>query len=420
MRNFIVLFCYFLCLINLFPKNLFAYDESEIIDITGLNFGTLKLAINVEITPQPDSIAEKRIKDLFKKNLLWSGLFDFGDSFDNIDLLLKIEYQPQKGIKAWIVTQDNNLLYNGSKLFQKDKNYNEAIKSLVKEIILQLTGKKSILGSAIVYAKRIKNQTYQIVLTNLFNSRSTVLIDDGQINILPRWSPNGSSFLYTSLDNSGSKLFQYFTGTRKIVPILANFNKISGGTWLSNSNEIVITLAKKGNSDLYRMNLSGTRSSRLTRRTSSESNPKLSPDSSRLLFVSNRAGSIQIYQQILNTGETFRMTFKGNYNVEPSWSSNGEHIVFAGIIDGRFQLFLMDKEGEFVHQLTQGKMSAEQPVWSPNGRQILYVSKINYDQKLFVIRADGTYKRRLTKSPKGVSEFNPSWTTNYKWISETK
>jgi len=407
-------------LANISPQNLFAFDESEIIDITGLNFGTLKLAIHIDTPPQTDIFVREQINSLFKKNLQWSGLFDFGESFDNIDLQLNIRYQPEKDIQARIVTQDNNLLYTGIKTIQKDNNYPIAIKELVDEIIFQLTGKKSILGSAIVYARKKRNGKYQIVLTDLFNSRSKVLINDGRINILPRWSPDGSSLLYTSLDSSGSRLFQFFTDKEIVVPILSMYNKISGGTWLSNNSEIVITLAKKGNSDLYKMNLSGTKSNRLTRRSSSESNPKLSPDSSRLLFVSNRSGGIQIYQKLLKTGDTFRMTFKGNYNVEPSWSSNGEHIVFAGIKEGHFHLFLMDKEGEYVHQLTHGNISAEQPVWSPNGRQILYVSKLNYDQKLFVIRADGTYKRRLTNSPKGVSEFNPSWTTNYKWISSIK
>ena len=421
-------FLFLLSLFLVFTVTGMAQDEDQdiehdIIDIIGLNYGRLQLTIESEAASSAEPVQIKQMMSLLERNLLWSGLFDIQSSIDNSDLLLKIRYIPEDEIRAWIYSQEEILLFDEFVSLKNGEVFESALLEITEAIIFQLTAERSIFRSAIVYVRKDANEglkidgtgKYELVMTDTFGSQSEVLLNDGNLNILPRWNPDGHSILYTSLGEDGSRIRKLDLDTGKTETLFQEMGKLSGGTWGKNGSELIITLVKRGNADLFRINQKGTILEQMTSRSSSESNPRWSPDSSRLLFVSNRSGTVQIYQRDLEYKETFRMTFEGTYNVEPSWSSDGANIVYSGSKNKRFHLFLMDRDGQHVQQLTRGNISAEQPIWSPNGRQILFVSKVGYDQKLFLIRADGTFKRRLTNSGPGISEFNPTWTPNYKW-----
>ncbi|MBU2647226.1 hypothetical protein KKI24_21125, partial [bacterium] len=382
------------------------FNDKDIIDIVGLNYGRLQLTMEVDKLPGKEPRQVAQLIALLRKNLLWSGMFDIRDSIEESDLRLRIRYIPGKEIHAWIFSQADILLFEESRGLQNSDPFESIVLEMVETIILQLTGEKSIFRSAIVYVRKDSADTlgadgngrYELVMTDTFGKQSKVLLGDGKLNILPRWNPDGRSILYTSLGQQGSRLRRLDIETGQVRTLFEEMGKLSGGTWGKEGTELIITLVKNGNADLFRINQQGEILEQITSRTSSESNPRWSPDSNRLLFVSNRSGSVQIYQRDLTMSDTFRMTFEGTYNVEPSWSNDGANIVYAGIKDRKFQLFIMDKDGQYVQQLTHSKASAEQPIWSPNGRQILFVSKVGFDQKLFLIRADGTFKRRLTDS----------------------
>lgn len=395
--------------------SLYAYDEKDIIDIRGFNYGRLRVAVSVEKNTSSNPAQVDKVVGLLKRNLMWSGLFDLKEIYEKIDLILKIRFVPLQELRVWIVTPDNTTLFDHARPISDESDFDPVAIRMVEEIIFQLTGERSVLRSAIAYVEKDDTRQYRILLTDAFGDKQKVIIKDTHYNILPRWKPDGSSLLFTTLGQGGSHLRQIVLKTGAVTTLFKNHKKLSGGSWSGTGKELVITRSIDGNSDLFKIDLQGNILERMTFRNTTEANPRLSPDGKRLLFVSNRSGSIQIYQRILETGETFRMTFEGSLNFEPNWSNDGAYIVFSGLRNRRHQIFLMDKEGDFVQQITYGNQSAEQPVWSPNGRQILFVSKLNYDQKLYIIRADGTFKRRLTQTGAGIHEFNPTWTANYKW-----
>jgi tol-pal system beta propeller repeat protein TolB len=391
------------------------YPEDEIIDITGLTYGRLRLTISAEASTRRDRAVFEEAMRLLNRNLNWSGLFDIRRNDQYYDLLLEIRFVPQETIKARILSQEGSLLFELSKALNTSDPIEKTVIELTEAIILQLTGERSIFRSAIVYVRKPADGRYQLVLCDTFGENSRVILDDGQINILPRWHPDAGSILFTSLGRDGSRIRQLDLKTGSVKTLFTDLGKLSGGTWGKNGQELIITLAQHGRSDLFRIDTNGTILEQITRRSSSESNPAWSPDGSRLLFVSNRSGTVQIYQRIMQTRETFRMTFEGSYNVEPCWSNDGANIVFSSVRGGTYHLFMMDREGEYVQPLTRDRHSAMQPVWSPNGRQVLHVAKIGDDQKLFIIRSDGTFRRRLTNSGPGMDEFNPTWTAVFQW-----
>ncbi len=407
------LWCIFAFLVC--STSVFAYHDEEIIDISGFNYGRLQIAVNVEKNPRTNKKQLMKTVGLLKRNLMWSGLFDIKNLYDNVDLILKLRFIPNHEIRAWIFTPDNTTLFDHRLKISGPDDIEPQTVRMIEEIIFQLTGERSVLRSAIAYVEKDAIGIYRIMLTDAFGDKSYELLNDGNYNILPRWKPDGSSIIFTTLGRKGSHLRMLSFASGEIFTLFKNLSKTSGGSWAGSGKELVITKSKQGNSDLFKIDLKGNIIQQMTKRSTTETNPRLSPDGGRLLFVSNRSGSIQIYQRILDTGDTFRMTYEGPMNYEPNWSNDGAYIVFSGLKDNFRQIFLMDRDGDFVQQVTSGNSSSEQPVWSPSGRQILYVSKSNFEQKLYIIRADGTYKRRLTKTGPGISEFNPTWSARYRW-----
>ena len=408
----------FLCTALVLVANpLCAAQPGETITVEGLRYTQFGFYFHVEPTGYEDDEDFIRFTEKIKTNLLWSGMYRFTPDARNSTLSIRLRYMSGQKIEAHIdsrwgsrfITFKKSLLHNKTQVLQHT----------IDQIVYHLTGERSFLGNAIIYVEKGDFPGYRIVLTDLYGKRRRVLVEDGNLNILPRWKPDATSVLFTSLGKSGSQLKQFSFLNNRVETFLSSQHKFSGGTW-GNHQEIIVTIAKDGNSDLYRINQKGRILERLTRRTSTESNPRWSPDGKRLVFISNRSGSIQIYQRNMETGKVYRMTYESGRNVDPNWSSNGAYIVFAGIRNGRYQIFLMDREGEYVQQITDGPHSSEQPVWAPSGRQILFVQKKGSDSKLYIMNVDGRATRRVTQSGPGISEFNPTWTANFQWESGSR
>ncbi|MBT4291005.1 MAG: hypothetical protein HOD92_27070 [Deltaproteobacteria bacterium] len=404
----------FLFLVWIYSSHLtFLYaDNASSIEINNLTYKSFSVAFDIESSAKPQELSY--LHDNIRKNLKWSGMYEINLNPNQADVTIGINYTPNDQIIATISSRWGSQFFEIKKPLKETDHTFQVFDKIINEIIFQLTGERSHLGNAIVFIEKGTYKGYKLVLIDPYGDGRRVLVDDGNLNILPRWKPDSTAILFTALGSSGSKIKQFNFKTKNIKTFLASRDKFSGGTW-GPKDELIITISKKGNSDLYKINQEGKILQRLTHRSSTESNPRWSPDGERLVFISNRSGSIQIYQRDMKTGEEYRMSYEGGTNVEPSWSSNGAYIIFAGIRNGLYQIFLMDKDGTFTQQITNGGDSSEQPVWAPSGRHILFTSKVGYDYKLYIMNADGTNSRRVTQTGTGISEFNPAWTANFDW-----
>jgi tol-pal system beta propeller repeat protein TolB len=387
-------------------------DNTTLIEISNLTYKSFSVAIDIETSANPEKLLY--LKDNINKNLKWSGMYEITQNPNQADVKIGINYVPNVQITYTVDSKWGRRFHDRKETLNGTGNSIYIFDKIINDIVFQLTGEQSHLGNAIIFVEKGNYKGYKLVLIDPFGKGRRVLVDDGNLNILPRWKPDSTAVLFTSLEHSGSKIKQFDFKTEKVKTFLASRDKFSGGTW-GPRDELIVTISKNGNSDLYKIDQQGNILERLTQRSSTESNPNWSPDGERLVFISNRSGSIQIYQRIMKTGDDYRMSYEGTTNVEPSWSPNGAYIIFASIRNNLFQIFLMDKEGTFTQQITNGNDSSEQPIWSPSGHHILFTSKIGHDYKLYIMNADGSDKRRVTKTGVGISEFNPTWTANFNW-----
>ncbi|MBN2111255.1 MAG: PD40 domain-containing protein [Methanosarcinaceae archaeon] len=125
-----------------------------------------------------------------------------------------------------------------------------------------------------------------------------------------------------------------------------------------------------GNYDVWVMDLDGSNNVRITDSKGDESSPSWSPDGSRLLY--SLEGDILV--QAIDSAEPVVLLSNSYDNVEPAYSPDGENIVFASDQGGDYDIWVMGADGKGFTMLTSASASERAPAWSPDGSKIAYVS----------------------------------------------
>ena len=231
-------------------------------------------------------------------------------------------------------------------------------------------------------------------------------------NNLASWSFDNKNIIYTTFTRSSVQLtIQPSIRLRaKILSFPSGFQPL-GASWIKDGKSILLTLMKKGNSDIFSYNLADAKLEKIFAWKSLETSPQMSHDGQKIAFVSDsaRPSRPQIYVHNMLTNKTERVTFRGNYNSSPKWSPDGSQLVYERQIKGVFQLFKYTLLTRRHLQLTFGRYDSEKPDWSPNGKQIVFSAKKKNVSKLYYISAFGGRSIRVTTNANDIAETNPVW-----------
>lgn len=93
--------------------------------------------------------------------------------------------------------------------------------------------------------------------------------------------------------------------------------------------------------------------------------PTLSPDGTKIAFVTNRDGNIEVYVMDADGSNLQRITDNGADDSDPTWSPDGRWIAFASDRDGDFEIFIVQADGTGLRQVTDNSANDSAPTWSP-------------------------------------------------------
>jgi len=267
-------------------------------------------------------------------------------------------------------------------------------------------------GSKIAYTSQKTNRRKNIMLSSYDGTVQKRFSYNLGSNNLASWSFDNKNILYTTFTRSSVQLtIQPSIRLRaKILTFPSGFQPL-GASWRKDGKSILLTLMKKGNSDIFSYNLADAKLEKIFAWKSLETSPQMSPDGQKIAFVSDsaRPRRPQIYVHNMLSHKTERVTFRGSYNSSPKWSPDGSQLVYERQVKGVFQLFKYTLLTRRHLQLTFGRYDAEKPDWSPNGKQIVFSAKKKKMAKLYYISAFGGRSIRVTTNANDIAETNPVW-----------
>lgn len=258
------------------------------------------------------------------------------------------------------------------------------------DIVELVTGKPGLFSTKIAFSYIPPRGKDKEIWVMDFNGRNAYpLVQNGRTNLSPEWTRDGRFVYYSSSSLIDWHLWRTdLSGHSKQV---TNFKGSAlGPAMLPNGRELLISLSKDGNADIYILDLEGKEKRRLTARQGINVSPYSSPDGTRICFSSDRLGNLHVFSLNLDTAEMVRLTRVGTKNDSCVWGPDGR-ILFSGMdTDRMFDLFSMNEAGEDMSRLTYDASNNESPSFSPDGKLVVFSSARSGRNQLYIMKADGT------------------------------
>jgi TolB protein len=213
---------------------------------------------------------------------------------------------------------------------------------------------------------------------------------DGKTCLSPTWLPNRSGFLYTSFLKGYGAVYRVSLGAGARRDLLAGFPGLNNGAVASPDGSLAaMVLSMTGNVELYVMNLSSRRVTRLTSTShANESSPNWSPDGTQLAYVSDAGRSPHVYTMHKDSREGKRLVFGMSESVSPDWGPDGS-IAFCGRQGGRYGIYVTQSGGASKLVSPADGVDYEDPSWAPDARHIVCTRSAGRRRTLVILDTMG-------------------------------
>lgn len=292
----------------------------------------------------------------------------------------------------------------------KPANVRRMAHRFADEILRTLTGERGPFDTRIAFISTRAGRFKELYVMSLDGQDARQLTFNQTINLSPAWGPAGSLF-FTSYKRGNPDLYRINLSTGGETRIAFTRGLNVGAELSPDGRSVALSSEERGNPDIVLMNPDGGVQRWLTDSYAIDVSPTWSPDGSQVAFCSNRAGGPQIYVTSAGGGGARRVTFEGTYNTSPAWSPKGDRIAYVSRVDGKFHVYTVRPDGSDVRRISRGGGDNEDPSWSPDGRYLVYSSSRGGAKKLFVADANGASEVQLTRG--NGDDSSPAWS---RWL----
>lgn len=159
------------------------------------------------------------------------------------------------------------------------------------------------------------------------------------------------------------------------------------------------------------MDPDGRNQRQITRFRSTSIEPAISPDGTRLAFVSYARGTPGIFVFSVDPPRDLRFyNQRASVNETPSFTPDGKQIVYSSSAprDNCCRIYIANLDGTGFRPITSSSFIDVEPKVNPKtGSTIVFVSGRSGPQQVYLMNSDGTGIERLTPGEGEAS--NPSW-----------
>lgn len=397
------------------------------VDINSSNLEPLPIAIPDFTSDSMNSDSLSYIHKVITEDLTKTRLFKILPNYTDTDLTSLKDLGISALVTGEVKFSDKNIIfhlviwdiYSRKKLFDRAVNitslkYRQAAHKLADHIYENLTGDKGYFTSKIACVN-IPNQLnkYKRILTvmDYDGANPKNLTSGDHLVMTPRIDPGYKNVLYLSYENPKKpkvKIINIDTGKKSVVGVFPGMTYAPRFT--SKENEILLSLVRKGISNIHIYNLRTGKDQQITKCNSICTSASESPDGKSIVFNSDMSGGRHIFTMDKNGANIKRISFGEGYYTTPVWSPRGDLIAFTKSIPGEgFFIGVMKPDGSNERLIAAGWL-VEGPSWSPNGRLILFEkSDSRGKSKLHTIDISGNFEDIV---PTKYATVDGNWASN--------
>lgn len=216
----------------------------------------------------------------------------------------------------------------------------------------------------------------EVCVSDLLFQRVVQLTNDRVSALGPKWSPDGSSIVYTSYKSGFPDIYRIDlrTNSRQVI---ANYKGLNTGACYSpDGSRMAMIISGGANSDVWVRDASG-RMKNLTKSRGLEAAPAWSPDGTRLVFSSDERGGPQLYVMPSTGGSSRRLATNISGDcAQPDWNPVHENkIAFSAALGSGRQIVIFDSRLGKSRIISNEPGDAIEPHWLADGRHLVYTHR---------------------------------------------
>jgi Tol biopolymer transport system component len=279
-------------------------------------------------------------------------------------------------------------------------------------------------GSLVVQLVNTGGNTVTGIHATVAAASPGVIVNDGSADF-PNIAPsdvgtNPTPFTFSLAGNTTFGLSINLTLTVNYAgaaqPFVVNLSVPVGGSPPLPPDQIIFSTFRDGNQEIYRIDPDGDHLVNLTNNSRPDFLPIVSPDMSKIAFVTRRDSAPRIY--VMNADGTNQQPVTADrndlaYESKSSWSPDGTKLAFVRYINFVPQISVVNIDGSNETALTNEATDSASPAWSPDGTKIAFTRRgdfnnnlSTYNADLFLMNPDGSNVVRLTTN---LAASEPAW-----------
>jgi len=240
------------------------------------------------------------------------------------------------------------------------------------------------------------------IRTVAVNSREEELVTAVTADIIgtPRWSAGGDSVIFSSNFGGKAGLWRVST-TRRDSPVQIG-DSAADPVIARQGGMLAYERASRG-LNIWQLDLTASGNSQrtlllpLTGQTDQGPAPQISPDGTKLAFMSDRSGTMEIWAAAADGKNAKQLTVIGNAGT-PRWSPDSKAIVFDANRKNGSSIYTVSLEGSETRLLTLDDFENRCPSWSRDGKWIYFASRRSGRFEVWKIPAAGGTPVEITRN----------------------
>ncbi len=224
-----------------------------------------------------------------------------------------------------------------------------------------------------------------------------------QGDFLPALAPDGGTLAFVRETPEGRDVFLLNLATRVESRLTRDRHRLSGLTWASDGKAVIVSSPRAGGGDaLYRVSLVDGAMARVPNTADGAAHPMAGPGG---LVYSQWHGDSNIYRVDLRgtrvDGPPRPILASSRHDGAPDISPDGRSIAFVSMRGGGPDIWAASADGSNPRRVTTGLSIASGPRWSPDGRSIAFgaLAPGLARPAIWLVDASGGTPRRLTEGP---------------------